>query len=524
MMRLIAEQACGVLPTIVLDSEGEFVSLREKHDVVLVSHDGDVTPTVRTAPLIARQLIELGVSAVVDLYELEPDARRAFVLGFLTAMLEVPREMWAPRLVMLDEVQEFCPERGAGAPEARRAVIRLLAQGRKRGLGAVIATQRLAQLSKDAAAHAVNVLVGRTTLDVDIARSKGNLGFATKDAAANLQGLRPGDWYCKGEGFSVDGVTRFRSDPVQTTHPEAGEGHLLQAPPPSRKLKRKLAELAALAGEEEGEVYSLEEAQAEIDRLRAELASAREGRREKVRAAKPTKEIVAAAVAKAEGRLRAQFERERAKQQAAVEAAVARLGQAQTELQALCVAESSSSGAKEKRAVATPRPKRKSSTNGVTFGGGKRRLLVVLAQHPEGCERPKLALLAGMSPKSGTLGTYLSELRRSGYVESDAREFSITEAGMDALGEFSPLPQGRELVAYWLSWCGNGGKRRLLEALVAAGEEGMTRRAVAEAAGMSASSGTLGTYLSELRRAGLVTSKGKNGIAVARTLAAAAAM
>ncbi len=531
MMRLIAEQACGVLPTIVLDSEGEFVSLREMHDVVLVSHDGDVVPTVRTAPLIARQLIELGVSAVVDLYELEPDARRAFVRGFLTAMLEVPRELWAPRLVMLDEVQEFCPERGAGAgtPEARRAVIRLLAQGRKRGLGAVIATQRLAQLSKDAAAHAVNVLVGRTTLDVDIARSRGILGFAAKDAATNLRGLKPGDWYCTGQGFSVDAVTRFRSDAVKTTHPEAGEGHLLQAPPPSRKLRKKLAELAALTGEEEGQVYSLEDAQAEIDRLRAELVTARgkgEGRTVKARPAAPSKHAIDAAVAKAEARLRANFERERGEQNKAVEAALSKLGRVQGELRALLPAgerPNSPARAKKPAAAAAPRVGRgPSSTNGVSLGGGKQRLMVVLAQHPEGCERPKLALLARMSVKSGTLSTYLSELRTSGYAESDGGVFSITDAGLEAVGEYPPLPEGRDLLAYWLNWCGNGGKRRILEALVDAGEGGMTRREAAAAAGMAESSGTLSTYLSELRRAGLVASRGKARLAAAATLIVAA--
>jgi uncharacterized protein len=46
-----------------------------------------------------------------------------------------------------------------------------MCRGRKRGLAGVIATQRLAKLAKNVAAEAANFLMGRTFLDIDMARA-----------------------------------------------------------------------------------------------------------------------------------------------------------------------------------------------------------------------------------------------------------------------------------------------------------------------------------------------------------------
>jgi hypothetical protein len=69
LLRLIAESA-GI-QTIVLDNEGEFASLREAVDVLLVGADGELPANPRHAALLARRLLEYKVSAVIDLYELK---------------------------------------------------------------------------------------------------------------------------------------------------------------------------------------------------------------------------------------------------------------------------------------------------------------------------------------------------------------------------------------------------------------------------------------------------------------------
>jgi DNA helicase HerA-like ATPase len=223
LLRLIAERA-GI-QTIVLDNEGEFASLREAVDVLLVGAGGELPANPRHAALLARRLLEYKVSTVVDLYELKLADRRRFVKLFLEALIHLPRELWRPTLVILDEAHLYCPERGSGEAESTEAVVSLMSQGRKRGYAGIIATQRLSKLHKDAAAEANNVIIGRTWLDADQARAGEALGLSKADRL-KLRDLGQGEFYAFGPALNHAGVARFHSDPVRTTHPRPGERHL----------------------------------------------------------------------------------------------------------------------------------------------------------------------------------------------------------------------------------------------------------------------------------------------------------
>ncbi len=75
---------------------------------------------------------------------------------------------------------------------ALRAMTNLMCRGRKRGLAGVIATQRLAKLAKNVAAEASNFLMGRTFLDIDMARAADLLGMERRQAEADPRsGARP---------------------------------------------------------------------------------------------------------------------------------------------------------------------------------------------------------------------------------------------------------------------------------------------------------------------------------------------
>lgn len=282
LLRLIAEQAAPRMQTLIIDPEGEYATLRERVDAVLVGKTGEVVPTVATASKLARKLLELGVSAIVDLYELKLAERRAFVRAFLDSMMSAPKALWRPCLVILDEAHRFCPERGSGQAESTDAVITLLSQGRKRGFCGVLATQRISKLHKDAVAEAVNNLVGRTTLDVDVHRARDILGLAKKDEA-KLRALEAGSWYGFGPAFGFQGVERFKANKVKTTHPRAGHRHKLVAPAPSAKIKRVLPELAELPQKVEEEKRDLASAQRRARELEADLRTAkREAKRNRM--------------------------------------------------------------------------------------------------------------------------------------------------------------------------------------------------------------------------------------------------
>lgn len=260
-LRRILEQTHGHVQHLVIDPEGEFASLRERHDYVLAAHHGgDTAADPRSAKLLAERLLELGVSAILDIYELKAHERIRFVRLFLEALIDSKKALWHPALVVVDEAHVFCPQQGEA--ESAGAVIDLATRGRKRGFCAMLATQRLSKLHKDAAAELNNKLIGRTGLDVDRKRAAEELGFTTRDESLQLRGLEPGEFFAFGPALSAE-VKRVRIGPVMTTHPKAGARLATIAPPPTDKVKALLPKLADLPAEAEERTKTLQDLQRE---------------------------------------------------------------------------------------------------------------------------------------------------------------------------------------------------------------------------------------------------------------------
>jgi hypothetical protein len=77
----------------------------------------------------------------------------------------------------------------------------LMCRGRKRGLAGIVATQRLAKLAKNVAAEASNFLMGRTFLDIDMARAADLLGMDRKQAE-RIRDLQRGHFLGLGPAIS----------------------------------------------------------------------------------------------------------------------------------------------------------------------------------------------------------------------------------------------------------------------------------------------------------------------------------
>lgn len=271
LFRRIAEQAFGKVQIIIIDPEGEFPSLREKHAFLLAGRGGEVPAEPRAAALLARRLMELRVSAVVDLYDLRLPQQREFVRIFLDALMTLDKKLYRHTLVMIDEAHKFAPERSAGEAESTDAVIALMSQGRKRGLCGIPATQRLSKLHKDAAAEGNNVFVGRTVLDVDQKRAGDALGLSTQADRLALRDLENGTFLAFGPALDVKGVVTFRGGDVHTTHPKAGQRHKAAETAPPDAIKKLAAELKDLPEQAAEEIRTLQAAQARVRELERDL-------------------------------------------------------------------------------------------------------------------------------------------------------------------------------------------------------------------------------------------------------------
>jgi hypothetical protein len=158
--------------------------------------------------------------------------------------------------------------------------------------------------------------------------------------------------------------------------------------------------------------------------------------------------------------------------------------------------------------TSTP-PRRGNGAGSAEVGkSGLRRMMIALAQRP-GLNRRQLGVRAGLSSRSGSFDTYLSRIRSSGWATGGADGMRLTLEGISALGHYEPLPEGRELLDYWLAQFGNSGAARILKVLSERYPKSMTRAELGEAAVLSDRSGSFDTYLSRLRTLELVVGRGE---------------
>ena len=138
------------------------------------------------------------------------------------------------------------------------------------------------------------------------------------------------------------------------------------------------------------------------------------------------------------------------------------------------------------------------------LGRAERAVLTVLAQHRDGRTRTQLALLTGYSVKASTIGNALGALRSAGLVERGSDPITATTLGLTtAAGNVESLPAGRDLYRWWADRLGKA-EQAVLDVLVAAWPEPVSRADLVAATGYSATASTLGNALGKLRSLHLV--------------------
>lgn len=184
LLRRLLEESARLVQQVVIDPEGDFVTLADVYGHVVIDA-GEYSE--REIGRMAARVREHRTSVVLTLETLELEAQMKAAALFLSGLFDAPRDHWYPALVVVDEAQMFAPvAAGEVSDDARRASLaamtNLMCRGRKRGLAGVIATQRLAKLAKNVAAEASNFLMGRTFLDIDMARAADLLGMERRQA------------------------------------------------------------------------------------------------------------------------------------------------------------------------------------------------------------------------------------------------------------------------------------------------------------------------------------------------------
>ena len=262
LLRRLLEQSAAWVQQTIIDPEGDFVALADRFGHLLIDAEDHTERGLQVAGERARSH---RVSTVLNLEGLDAENQMRRAAAFLSGLFDVARDHWYPMLVVVDEAQLFAPAvAGDVSDEARKlslgAMTNLMCRGRKRGLAGIIATQRLAKLAKNVAAEASNFLMGRTFLDIDMARAADLLGMERRQAEA-FRDLERGQFMALGPALSRRPLS-LRIGPTETTPrnatprllplPEAiddARAIILAAPPPENNRPQRRSPPPNLLGQ-----------------------------------------------------------------------------------------------------------------------------------------------------------------------------------------------------------------------------------------------------------------------------------
>ena len=513
LIRKLLEETHGKVQQIVLDLEGEFSTLREKYDYLLVGTEGDIPIEVRSAELLAKKLLETHVSAILDLYELKKHERILFVKIFLDSMINAKKELWHPVLVIIDEAHVLCPEGKSGSAESTGSVIDLMSRGRKRGFCGVLATQRIAKLHKDSTAECNNKLIGRTSQDIDMKRAGDELGFTSKEQIRSLRNLKEGEFFAFGTAISHE-IIKGKIGKVKTTHPESGTGKLPAPPKATDKIKQILKKLIDLPQKAEEELKEKQDYLKKINELKSE--------NRKLKVGLPNSEEI-------ERIKKISFQQGFKKSNVEFNQIYSGTKKTIKNLELRIINASNILGKEFKSLPELPKtsilndeslhypdmfksrekplmhkstqeylevPERK-----IKLKSGAIRMLNTIAMFKT-ISRNRTKTIAGISSQ-GTFSTYVQDLKRSNYIETNGKNLSITNEGLEFNGEPQPFPTDTEsLINLWSKHL-KSGTIRMLKICVGVYPNSISRAELKEESGIS-SQGTFSTYTQDLKRNQLI--------------------
>lgn len=529
LLRKFLEESHGKVQQLIIDPEGEFKTLKEKYDYLLVSKEdnADIKLETRHAGLLARRLMETGASAILDLYELNPFERIKFVRAFVEALVNLPKNLWHPCIIVIDEIHTFAPENAKGTSESLQAVADLASRGRKRGYALVGATQKLSKFHKDVASELNTKFTGRCVLDIDQKRAAAELGMKDYTELRNLTN----EFYAFGPAVSGTPIL-VKAYPVKTRHEDIGSSKPIQAASQDKinKLKESFKDLPV---EAEQELKTINDYQKKIQEQNIEIRNLKQSA-----ATSSSPKIDPQALQKAEQigiqkgfkdaekqfiQIKIDAERYIKKLETMINAIVSDVGQLNTNAFSR-LNDTLQTPVPEfnlKLPTAGPQPGTFTATalKPITVGQAitvndivtghlseiERKILIAIAQrNPKQASKQQISLITEYSIKSSGFDKALGKLKRLGLIEGTSKLFTITAAGLEDLGSYEPLANNPEqLREIWIAKVGQGcGK--MLRTICEVHPNTISKQEIADKSGFSVKSSGFDKNLARLSSTGLI--------------------
>lgn len=544
---MIEEGAAAGVQFAVIDPTGAWYGLRSSKSgkgagleaIVFGGHNADLPLDAEAGAFMARLLVDERVSVVLDLELMAKSKQVQFVAEFASELYH--RNRTALTLV-IDEAHRFAPQQlrepGGFGAKCLGAVTDVVALGRRKGLGAVVISQRPATVNKDVFEQSEILIAHRLMGANDRKAIKGWLEEVGVDEAesgrllARIPKLPVGHAmvYAPTYGIAGEYAVRMKHTFDSSATPEIGAS--VQAPVGRADvdldaIRAAMAETIQRAAEDDPKVLRARIKELQEDRSMRGESDARVLRQERDRADAAEAlvsqlrtdmahglippilgeqlkaalgNVIDAFVSEAKGLGEPLSVGDHVK----VAVPVGGYSRARYEVEAEPRMIGGSDG--RMHVAGTARVSvREVPEEGLGFlrAGARRMLAAAVSQHPRPLTRPQLGTLAGIKHSGGTYSQYLSNLKSAGFLVEEGGKLHVTDAGAEAIGKNldAPATPG-EIREMWRSKL-RAGARRMLDVLIA-DRSWWGREALAEAAGITYGGGTFSSYLGQLRTAGLI--------------------
>lgn len=531
VLRLLVEGLLSVgKPVCIIDPKGDWWGLKSSSSgkspgypvIIFGGEHADLPLNAHAGAHVAELVASGNRPCIIDLGGWMVGERTRFFIDFASMLFRHSR---GPRHLVIDEVHNFAPQGKVLDPDAGKMLHwanRLGSEGRGKGITLMSASQRPQKVHKDFLTCAETLIAMRVIHPLDRNAIKDWID-GCPDAEKGREVLQSLASMPRGTGWVWSPEIGF--GPVRVEFPKFSTYDSFKAPTGDAVEKLKgWAEVDLEDARAKLSAVVQEAAKNDPSALRARIA---ELERDLTNASKSSDSLdtksVKSALLEAERRGYA----EGVRSVLATGPVLPRLMDAITMLRELHGALEAVTGrlpalpAHQRGQPAAPAPlarhataaplqqeRRKTAGDAGVGNGGLRRIMIALAQRPQGLTKKQIGVRAGMSSKSGTFSTYLAKARASGWAEGSG-VVKITHYGIAALGKYHPLPIGRELLVHWLQDLGDSGAARILRACSDRYPRAITKADAAAEAGLSENSGTFSTYLSKLRALELITGRGE---------------
>jgi len=218
-MKFLEEAHDAGLQFVLLDVHGEGHVLSELSDNVVVASERFGIPVDIEAVDVYIDILESGMSLVIDLKSLywgKRDEFLKFTYEFLRKFMSKWANVMRPIILAIDEAQEIAPQtQTKGTADLVKVVSEIVTGGRKSGVHTLLASQRPAKIDKTVISQANVRLIGQLTATQDWSAIKEYAqGFKHQD----IRKFRSGDFVCaaEGEAFKIKVNKRRTKDAGKT--------------------------------------------------------------------------------------------------------------------------------------------------------------------------------------------------------------------------------------------------------------------------------------------------------------------